>query len=359
MRSGVGLCVLGLLCLHSSSFGQETVEIHPGVLIFCDDPSVERAVHSAVHKFNQMMVTGNKLALYQILTATKVQNGSDSTYSLEFTSRSSDCPTGSSKPWTDCDYLPSRHKKAILCNATVLMTETNAETQQVHCNIEDHITTERASCMGCPEPIDENSEDLKVPVSVSIAKFNSMSDSTHLFTLHEVGYATRQVVAGFRFNFQFDMKKTVCSKAEHKDLNELCVADEENLEFANCFSTVDTAPWRLETPAVQIQCEAGPLPPRASAKRRPPGFTPLRAMPHSSPSPPTSAPPTQPAVKEESSEEDISGSKVPPSPHPFHCPSKPWKPFHPLLSVPTKSPTEAPTAQPPAEGTFSDTDLLS
>lgn len=33
------------------------------------------------------------------------ENGADSVYSLQFTSRRSDCTAGSSKPWTDCDYL--------------------------------------------------------------------------------------------------------------------------------------------------------------------------------------------------------------------------------------------------------------
>lgn len=41
--------------------------------------------------------------------------------------------------------------------------------------------------------INENSEDLKSPLSVSITKYNSMSNSLHLFSLNSVGYATRQV----------------------------------------------------------------------------------------------------------------------------------------------------------------------
>lgn len=57
----------------------------------------------------------------------------------------------------------------------------------------DHIIPEKAPCMGCPVEIDENSEDLKVPLSFSIAMYNSKSDSTHLFTLHSVGHTTRQV----------------------------------------------------------------------------------------------------------------------------------------------------------------------
>lgn len=34
-------------------------------------------------------------------------SGADAVYSLQFTSRRSDCPAGSTKPWTDCDYLPT------------------------------------------------------------------------------------------------------------------------------------------------------------------------------------------------------------------------------------------------------------
>uniref|UniRef100_A0A672I7U4 Kininogen-like n=1 Tax=Salarias fasciatus TaxID=181472 RepID=A0A672I7U4_SALFA len=334
------------------------------VLIFCDDPSVEKAVHSAVHKFNQEVLTGHKLALYQILSASKVQfNGSESLYSVQFTSRRSDCPAGSSKPWTDCDYLSSGSKKPIPCNATVLMTETEADTKEVDCQIEELVVPERVSCMGCPKEIDNNSEDLKVPVSASIAKYNSDSNSTHLFALHELGYATRQVVAGFRYKLKFDMRKTTCTKAEHKELHERCVPNEE---FVNCNSTVDTAPWRLETPAVMIQCELGLLPFTPFSRRRPPGFSPLRHVKHEHPSsttsPPTTAPPPSKAsVKEDSSEEDLSApsSSSDPNDSPFHCPAKPWKPFHPVQVGLEKTKVEEAPTQPTPEGTLKDTDLLS
>ncbi|XP_070688387.1 kininogen-1 [Pempheris klunzingeri] len=364
MRSGVGLCVLGLLCLHSSVFGQ-VVEVQPGVLIFCDDPSVEKAVSSAVDKFNERLTTGHKLALFQILTASKSENGSDSVYSLQFTSRRSDCPVGSSKPWTDCDYQPGQ-KKPMSCNATVYMTEAETDTRQVDCQLDDYIVPEKASCLGCPEEIDDNSEDLKSPLSVSISKFNSISDSTHLFTLHSVGHATRQVVAGFRFKLRFDMRKTTCAKAEHKDLNDQCVPDEQDVEFAYCNSTVDVAPWRLEPPQAQIGCEPGALPTTLYTRRRPPGWSPLRNILFEDPS----AAPSTASPKEESSEEDTTASKPSASPDeassapdsPFHCPSKPWKPFNPAPSAMPAAPTQVATQeispQPSVDGAFSDSDLL-
>lgn len=40
--------------------------------MFCDDAFVEKAVISAVEKFNERLTTGNKLALFQIQSASKV-----------------------------------------------------------------------------------------------------------------------------------------------------------------------------------------------------------------------------------------------------------------------------------------------
>ncbi|KAK2835173.1 hypothetical protein Q5P01_015657 [Channa striata] len=148
MRSRVGLCVLALLCLHSSVCGQNAEMVHTGVLVFCDDPTVEKAVSSAVHKFNEKLTTGHKLALYQILTASKSESQPHSVYSLQFTTRRTDCAAGSNKTWTDCDYLPYGHRRPISCNATVQMTETEADTTQVDCHIEGHITPEKAHCLG-------------------------------------------------------------------------------------------------------------------------------------------------------------------------------------------------------------------
>ncbi|KAK5869553.1 hypothetical protein PBY51_024260 [Eleginops maclovinus] len=369
MRNGVGLCVLGLLCLHSSVYGR-ALDGLPGVLIFCDDPTVNKAVSSAVNKFNERLSTGHNLALFQILTASKTENSSDSVYSLQFTTRRSDCLSGSNKPWTDCNYLPNGRERPISCNATVYMTEMEADTRQVDCRLDDYVIPEKSFCLGCPKMIDRDSEDLRVPLSVSISKFNSISDNTHLFTLHSVGPSTRQVIAGFRFKMSFDMERTTCSKSEHKELHNLCVPDNENVEFVNCNSTVDVAPWRYEVPQAHLECEPGALA-TSLTRRRPPGWSPLRNIllenPPTRSTPTIIMPPPTVKTKEESSEEDTTASKSPASPDvtaeagnnsPFHCPSKPWKPFNPIPpTAPAKAATEEASPQPPVEGAFKDTDL--
>lgn len=61
---------------------------------------------------------------------------------------------------------------------------------------DDFIVPQRAPCMGCPMEVAENSEDLRVPLIASLSKYNSMSEHSHLFTVHSVGHATRQVEIG-------------------------------------------------------------------------------------------------------------------------------------------------------------------
>ncbi|KAJ0065351.1 hypothetical protein NL108_007559, partial [Boleophthalmus pectinirostris] len=180
-------------------------------------------------------------------------------YWLDFTTRRSNCSASDPTPWTHCDYLRI-DKKPIKCNATVHMNETHTDTEHVACQIEGLTPSSKAPCVGCPEEIDENSEDMKVPVSVSISKYNSQSDHTHLFTLHQIGPATRQVVAGFRFKFRFDMRRSKCAKEKHAELHHHCTIDDENIDFVNCNSTVDMAPWRQEVPNVHLECEPGPMP---------------------------------------------------------------------------------------------------
>lgn len=54
-------------------FLSPALDVQLGVLIFCDDPSVQQAVSSAVSKFNERLSTGHKLALFQTLSASKVR----------------------------------------------------------------------------------------------------------------------------------------------------------------------------------------------------------------------------------------------------------------------------------------------
>lgn len=186
---------------------------------------------------------------------------------------------------------------------------------------DNYIVPEKAPCLGCPEEIDQYSDDLRGPLTTSISKYNTMSDSTHLFTLHSVGHATRQVEMGCYKNrgsgknvswrkcfyllcvcfllgaCRFKVPGEIWYEEEHlrkgrtqrphpsvcpwwkqcgKHENKACLTFDIMRsfqkpvwpdvclylcvqEFANCNSTVDVAPWRHEPPQIQIECEQGAL----------------------------------------------------------------------------------------------------
>ncbi|KAJ7992866.1 hypothetical protein DPEC_G00266500 [Dallia pectoralis] len=368
MKQRVGLCALVLLFLQLWAPGKAQ-ELEPNqVLLFCDDQEVEGAVNLAMLKFNDKLTNENQRALYQILGATKAQSDSGTQYFVQFNSRVTDCPAGGGKAWNDCDYLPSGNQVPSPCNATVQMSEKNTIVQAVFCDpVEAPVVFEQRKCLGCPQDIDVTSEDLTGPVTYSIAKYNVESNSGHHFVLNSVSSATRQVIAGLRYKLTFDMWKSNCSKAEHKELSDKCHPDHQDVELAHCNSTVDVAPWRHENPQTNLECATGPTP--SILRRRPPGWSPLRNFHNFA----DVTPPPTASVKEESSEESKERSPVavstaianpaPPSvapnspaESPFHCPTKPWKQFVPPTTpslVPEKS-TPLPTV---GDG-FIDLDLL-
>ncbi|CAB1331959.1 unnamed protein product [Coregonus sp. 'balchen'] len=352
MKLGVRLCVLVVFSLQLWAPGQGQ-ELEPEqILAFCDDKDVEAAVDLALVKYNEKLSHGNQLALYQILESSKAQNDSCTQYFVEFNSRVTDCPAGGDKVWRDCDYLPTGNK--------------------VPRPLEAPVVAERTTCLGCPREIDVDSEDLKDPLTYSITRFNADSDSSHHFILNSVGFATRQVVSGFRYRLMFDMRKSNCSKADHKELNDECHPDPD-VELAHCNSTVDMAPWRHETAEANVECAPGPLETFEVFRRRPPGWSPLRNFNNFDEVKTTQA--STASAKEESSEESqersptaVTMARTDPesallsvaptaAESPFHCPSKPWKQFVPP-TIPSPEQEESTTPLPVVEGGLSDLELL-
>lgn len=53
------------------------------------------------------------------------ENGANSVYSLQFTTRRSDCVAGDNKHWTDCNYLPFGHRVIMMRWNTVVLLPHN------------------------------------------------------------------------------------------------------------------------------------------------------------------------------------------------------------------------------------------
>uniref|UniRef100_A0A4W4FKD9 Cystatin kininogen-type domain-containing protein n=1 Tax=Electrophorus electricus TaxID=8005 RepID=A0A4W4FKD9_ELEEL len=281
--------VLGLLLaltglFHAGSHGQEDAGLP------CSDKTVEDVVHLVLLLHNKDLSEGGQLALYQILEASKAQNDSGDVISVRFTGRETDCPAGGDKVWDQCDYL---------CNGFTY-------------------------------------EDIKEPLSYSLLKANIMHNHPHFFILNTIYQATRQVIAGFRYQLKFDMQKSNCTKSDFKEVTEECHPDQEAPSFINCNSTVDVAPWRLELPETHVQCAPGPI--QSFMFKRPPGWSPLRSVHNLA----VHQEPSNKPLKTESSDESNESKAIVPSTAPItapSCPSKPWKVFQPVFRGPPPPPS--------------------
>uniref|UniRef100_A0A8C9R9G0 Cystatin domain-containing protein n=1 Tax=Scleropages formosus TaxID=113540 RepID=A0A8C9R9G0_SCLFO len=320
------------------------------VQAFCNDRDVEDSVDLALVTFNKKLQYGHQFALYRILSAFKAHNESGTSFTTNFEAKESDCVVGVDKVWKDCEYQPNDKVKSW---RTRCIEKKKLFDKQCVPSVEPKVVAERGPCLGCPENIDIDSEDVKGPLMYSLVKFNAEDDSEFHFVVNEIGSATRQVVAGLRYDLQFEMVKSNCSKTDFKELTDEC---HPHFHF---FLNIP----QHEEPETHINCKPGRLV-TSFVRRRPPGWSPLRSMQAIVIPPTQTAVPTlaSPEAKEESSEE----SKEKNNPHatlvpliaepekPFHCPSKPWKVSPPkTIAAPQQISKPA-----PEEGDFSDLDLL-
>ncbi|KAI5101177.1 kininogen-1 precursor [Silurus meridionalis] len=328
--------------------------------LLCDDPSVNDAVAMVLSEHNKELTEGNQLALYQILEAAKAQNESGEFLSVHFTARETDCAAGGDKAWQDCDYLQDSSKQLKHCRARLLLKETN-EIFAHHCSVEPPLVAEpRPPCLGCPESIDVESEDIKESLSYSTSKANILNEHTHHFVLKSVAW----VIAGFRYRLQFDMQKSNCTKEHFKEVTVECHPDPTEPVFINCNSTVDVAPWRHELPDTSVKCEPGPLQMGFVTRRRPSGWSPLRNI-HDFEVKPKKDDSSEESQEGKTKSADINPSQAtavvltPTNTTSLNCPSKPWKDFVVKIAIPPRPPPPPrPDSNDQVQRGFSDAELI-
>ena len=72
----------------------------------------------------------------------------------------------------------------------------------VFCQAEGPVVTAQYDCLGCLHPISTSSPELQPVLRHTIQHFNNKSDHLHLFHLHEIKSAQRQVCS-LTFHFFF------------------------------------------------------------------------------------------------------------------------------------------------------------
>ncbi|KAJ1087756.1 hypothetical protein NDU88_000919 [Pleurodeles waltl] len=139
-------------------------------------------------------------------------------YKITYTFRETDCLKSKFKE-VHPGCIPLEHHGS--CKATVHVALNGSITGfEQGCVLAPPVT----GCRGCHRPISSDSEELKPILEHCIHKFNHESDQLNLFKLGVVKKATSQVVAGRKYNIDFSIMKTNCSKKEFKELHGHCSA---------------------------------------------------------------------------------------------------------------------------------------
>ncbi|XP_069069223.1 uncharacterized protein [Pleurodeles waltl] len=170
-----------------------------------------------IGKINEGSGRPNLLRLEAVKQATS-QVVAGTRYEITYTFRETDCLKSKFKE-VHPGCIPLEHHGS--CKATVHVALNGSITGfEQGCVLAPPV----AGCRGCHRPISSDSEELKPILEHCIHKFNHESDQLNLFKLGVVKKATSQVVAGRKYNIDFSIMETNCSKKEFKELHGHCSA---------------------------------------------------------------------------------------------------------------------------------------
>ncbi|CAM4610365.1 kininogen-1 [Caretta caretta] len=191
----------------------------------CDDPDVFEAVDIALRKYNGDKTDGNQFALYMVMEAKRIA-GSGKQFFVMYRIRESSCAVGGDKLWQDCDYRASAEAESGECTAQVYVDKTeqisNVTQECKIIPVEGKVILSHVQCLGCYHPIPGDSLQLLPILRYAIRIFNNQSEQSSLFEVGEIIKATRQVVAGWNYAVEYEVKETNCTKNNFQDLSPEC-----------------------------------------------------------------------------------------------------------------------------------------
>ncbi|TFJ99221.1 Kininogen-1 [Platysternon megacephalum] len=191
----------------------------------CDDPDVFEAVDIALRKYNGDKTDGNQFALYMVMEAKRIA-GPGKQFVVMYRIRESSCAVGGDKLWQDCDYRASAEAESGECTAQVYVDKTEKISNVTQeCRIipvEGKVNLSHVQCLGCYHPIPGYSLQLLPILRYAIRRFNNQSDRSSLFEVGEIIKASRQVVAGWNYAVEYEVKETSCTKNNFQDLSPEC-----------------------------------------------------------------------------------------------------------------------------------------
>ncbi|XP_006884168.1 PREDICTED: kininogen-2-like [Elephantulus edwardii] len=226
--------------------------------IDCNNEDVFKVVDTALKKYNDQSQSGNQFVLYLISQVIKMED-SGTFYTIKYEIKEGDCPVHSGKTWQDCDFSEAADAATGECTATVKKGTKKMILATQTCHItpaEGAVVTTQYNCFGCVHPISTESPDLEPVLRYAIQHFNNNTEHSHLFVLHKIKSAKRQVVAGWNYEIAYSIAQTNCSKGNFLFLTPECTSI-QNGDSGECrdLAHVDT---QLRIVSLSQNCDLYP-----------------------------------------------------------------------------------------------------
>ncbi|XP_040284224.1 T-kininogen 2-like isoform X2 [Bufo bufo] len=226
----------------------------------CDDPNVFLAADEVLQFINENKASGNQFVLYRITEANKKEEGGKIHIFIKFKIQESVCQVNNGINWKICAFKDNGADYRECSAHVVVHTELKrGGIVNHHCSdaivIEPIVPAVSRPCLGCYHDIDTNSE-LLVPIMKSaIEKINRIGNHQFHFDLENFTTAKQQVVSGWNYILEYEIRQTNCSKSLVPNWTpEECSID-KNGQGGQCTTNVFVTP-NEEIRDIQLNCHS-------------------------------------------------------------------------------------------------------
>lgn len=224
----------------------------------CDDQNVFQAADEVLRSFNDAKQDGNQFVLYRITEATKKEETGKVHIFIKFKIQESVCQVKNGVYWQRCAF---KVNEAVYgeCSAHVVVNIESKSREIIfqNCSItkEPTVTAVLRSCLGCSYVIDPNNEQLIPILQSAIEKMNRVGNHQFYFELENVTKAEQQVVSGWNYKLEYNIRETNCSKSLFPKWTPEKCSLAKNGHGGSCITNVFVTPHE-EIRDINLNCQS-------------------------------------------------------------------------------------------------------
>ncbi|KAG9466676.1 hypothetical protein GDO78_016289 [Eleutherodactylus coqui] len=183
----------------------------------CDDQNVFQAADEVLRSFNGAKEDGNQFVLYRITEARKKEENGRVHIFMKFKIQESVCQVKNGIDWQRCAFKANEADCGECSAHVVVNTESKNEIISQNCSttkvLEPTVTVVHHPCLGCFHAIDTKSDTLLPILHAAIEKMNRVGNHQFHFDLENITKAEKQVVHGWNYKLEYEIRQTNCSKS--------------------------------------------------------------------------------------------------------------------------------------------------